>query len=805
MTVRNPKTVRPFWFLEGVPVLGAVGDIRFNYVPQSVNLSQSLSRSYSKSRDRSQSLRPDTLSAIQILADNPLRDTHSFRHGRNFGLQYNPFKFLNLSIDTNTNQTLNELGATLVPKVVDVEAGLIHDDVTLEDALRDGLVDSSQVGISAFQQEDLELEPGSKVIGRLIKGADGIRTENNSQRFSTTLRPNLGKTKALNWITLQDVVYSVQYNWVNSPASRNTGANLSNSVTIRTGITFRPQDFWRKFGFYKNLEAAEDRYRQQRDVQRNSRQEARRKAREAKEERKALEERLKEQLEQQADSTVSADTLTVEDVQLPDETEIEAPSMLRLPRISPVSIARRFALALTGIRDFSVTYSGSRSGQSNNIGRASGPDSSRVVSSPYSLYSSLFADGPPLGYRFGFRRRITGNDNRIIDPNLQVQDVLTDNDRVTARTTLNPSQSLTISLNWSADVASSASETFRVDEFGVRDTTRTRSGQNSASVWSFGSSYLAMFQSQYLTYLSDRGQSSDQIVGDGDGDGKVILTNKSLSADFRQAFSTGFGTIDSNNLLPLPLPGWTLNYTGLGRLPGIRNLVQSASLRHVYSADYRADYRSNSLALVDGAANAEFDITSGRTIQYRIPETEATSVRVTRRYNPLIGVDVTWKGRVQTKVAWNRNATFSLSTSNADVSENTTEEFTFSASFQKTGMKIPFSRGKILNNRASFNISASRSTTLDRRYRLRDALARKVLSFDDQNFEFRDQEAISGDLVSVINSHTRFTISPQIGYQFSDRVTANFALKYENFKGDSRQPSSQNINGAFNIRLNIAN
>ena len=808
LAFRNPRTVRPFWFLEDVPVLDAVGNIRFNYLPQSFNVSQSLSRNFSESRDRSQSLRPDTLSAFQLLADNPLRDTHSFRHSRNLSLQYNPFQFLNLSIDTNTNQSLNALGAVSISKVVDVENGEVYEGFDLEGARLAGLIDSSAFNVTAFEQDDLKLSPASTVIGRLLQGSDSVRTENNSQRFSATFRPNLGKTKALNWMSVQDIVYSVQYNWVNGPIGRNTGANLSNSVTIRSGLTFRPQDFWRKFGFYKNLEAAEDRHRQQRDVQRNSRKEARRIAKEVKEERKALEERLRDQMAQQVDSTdaIVPDSTLAEEIALPDETSINAPSRLRLPTPSPKSIGRRFVLAITGIRDFSVTYSGTRAGQSSNIGKRIGTGDDAPVESPYSLISSIFRDGPPLGYRFGFTRDIGGN--RIIRENLQVQDVLTDTDRFTARTTLNPSRSLTLSLNWNTDFTSSASETIRLEE-SIEKRTKTRSGQNSSSIWSFGASYLQMFRSQYDTFLDDvlaLDPTNRDTVRDDNGDGFVLLTNESLVNDFRKAFSTNFGTLDKNNLLPVPLPGWTINYTGLGKLPLLRNLVQSASLRHNYSSDFRSDYRSNSFAAEsDGDLSAAFALSQFRSIAYNIPEIEATSVRINRRYNPLVGVDVTWKGRMQTKVAWNQNATYSLSTSNADVSENTTQEFTFSASFQKTGLRIPFSKGKVLNNRATFNISASRSTTLDQRYRLRDALVKKTIALDDPGFEFPDQLATSGDLVSVINSHTRFTVSPQVGYQFSDRVTANFALKYENFKGDSRQPSSQNINGAFNIRLNIAN
>jgi predicted porin len=72
--------------------------------------------------------------------------------------------------------------------------------------------------------------------------------------------------------------------------------------------------------------------------------------------------------------------------------------------------------------------------------------------------------------------------------------------------------------------------------------------------------------------------------------------------------------------------------------------------------------------------------------------------------------------------------------------------------------------------------------------------------------EFVLEDALAGDNISLVTAHTRTTITPTLGYQFSNRISANFTLKYEKFDSqDSRQPSSVNINGTFNIRVSIAN
>ena len=383
-----------------------------------------------------------------------------------------------------------------------------------------------------------------------------------------------------------------------------------------------------------------------------------------------------------------------------------------------------------------------------------------------------------------------------------MSDLLTNANRFTARTTLNVSKALTVNLNWSADLSESNTRTLR-DESGGIVTTETLTGTNKASVWAFNPSYLDLVVRQLDTFRGDlTAGGGAATIDDENEDGRVVLTNESVVSDFRQAYVGGRSTLGSQNLLPFPLPGWTVNYTGLGRWPIIRAIVQSATMRHTFSADYSADYRTNSIAALDPNATSEFPLGTVN-ISYKLPQTEASAVRLNRRFSPLVGVDFVFKGRLQTNVSWNKSDTYSLSTSNFDVAENSTNELTASITWQKTGLRLPFFRGRKLNNRLSFTLSFARSTTLDQRYQLRAALldASNKLTNDES---FDPESALSGNFRQEISSFTRTTIAPQIAYVFSNRVTANFTLTYQNFEGDTRQPSSRNVNGTFNIRVNIS-
>jgi cell surface protein SprA len=123
-----------------------------------------------------------------------------------------------------------------------------------------------------------------------------------------------------------------------------------------------------------------------------------------------------------------------------------------------------------------------------------------------------------------------------------------------------------------------------------------------------------------------------------------------------------------------------------------------------------------------------------------------------------------------------------------------------SANYNRQGMSLPFIRGR-LNNRIGLTLTVQRSFTRDQRYALDRAVRAAAREAD-----FVPHDAISGDYVTLVTGATRTTITPQITYQFSNRVNANFNLKYEQFDSeDSRQPSATNISGGFNVRVSIAN
>ena len=833
LNVRKPRVFRPFGFLGDLPIIGVLGGLNFNYLPNSLSLGASATRRYSVTKERPDPLRnplPDALGAELTEAELdlisgavfPLRPQHTFTHRRQFGLQYNPFGFLNFSLDTNTDQSLNDLG-TIVDSttvLIDEEGVPVLDNRPISALLADSTITRQDVGATAFSQQDLQVRPVDNVINDIL-GGNAPRTERYESRINTTFRPRLDKISFLNWISLQDVGYATTFNWRNGSVDNNLGATVGTNVTLRGGVTLRPKNMFEKFGFYRSIqedqqaaEQAAQQRRQEREQAKQERKEERERQREqerlleeAREEAAARGEELPEEpleedplvedpsveeLDEEEEET-GLPVLTPEGEEVAADTTESEGGGFRLPLPNPVSIMRQLFLGVTGIDDFRLTYNGSRRSESTNVGSIDDETNETVVN--YSLLDAAFrGQGPSLGYRFGLDREIDDT-QRIISDRVQVTDAFTDQNRFQGSTRLSLTSNLQVNLNWNVEWTERDNVTYRT----IDTTSTTITGDNKASVWAFGASYVDLISKQLATYRADA------VNQDSLGNIRsTVLTNASVSNDFLSSYMTSLGSLGQDGRLPFPLPGWQVTYSGISKWPLIRSLTQTASLRHGYSADYGLDFRSN----LSPNPTGEFNLQDGPTIIYDVSPIEVGAVRVNERFQPLIGLDLTFKGNIQTSLAWNTGTSYALTTTTNQVSETETSEITFTANYQKQGLSLPFLPGKRLNNRIGFSLTLSRSTNNDRNFNIKNALEEAASRGPDED-PFQPEEVLiegSDFGVQVLTSQSRITVAPKITYQFSNRVSADAFVRYENFMSeDGRRPPTTNVNGGFNVRVSISN
>jgi cell surface protein SprA len=256
--------------------------------------------------------------------------------------------------------------------------------------------------------------------------------------------------------------------------------------------------------------------------------------------------------------------------------------------------------------------------------------------------------------------------------------------------------------------------------------------------------------------------------------------------------------------MAIPLPNWNLTYSGLSDWPILRSLTQSATLRHGYSATYDLSYRSFS----GGGDTRTIQLqrpTGGPQTFTLIPEDEPTlradEPRVNQRFQPLVGVDLNFRGGIQTNINWNTSATHGLSTVNARLTESQTDELSLRLSLTRSGFRLPLPFiSRRLNNQLRLSLVVSRAQNSQRAFTLRDDLQAQLAN------DLFGTELPETFLSPLPEATIRTTVEPQMSYTLSSAVTASFFMRYEHFESEnSRIPTTTNINGGFSFRVSFSN
>jgi len=695
-------------------------------------------------------------------------------------------------VETNTNQSFNAIGVDTTFSVILVDTAGTESylsDTRLRDLIDTGVVDSTQIGVSAFEVSRLRTPGAWQVLQRAFSGSStaDVRTETYGSRASASLQPRLS-SPSLRWITIQDISYSANFSWRNGSVGNNTGAQATTTVTTRAGLTLRPLDLIERLPLYERLRASEVAAQAAAEVRRAERAQLRQERRA-----KRLEQRRQAREAAAADSVLAEDDAPAQEPAPPDTTArrgfpISVPAFLY-----PKTLLRRTLLAILGIQDININYSGSRRINATNVGRVN-PDG--TVAPSYSLYDAIFnGKGPSVGYRLGFEETIAPGTDRIINDRLQVSDLNTNNNRLQGRATLRPTQQLQITLNFSLEQEDQSTLTYRMLPDGTPGADTTQSGGNTASVWAFGSNaYEKLFQLQLDRYYNDCGPECEPGGTLPDTVHSSVLTNSAVVDDFIGAYLALSGMPRAGGV-PFPLPGWRLNYTGISNWPIIRAFTSSATLRHSFNAQYSSDFRSN----LRGGDPDAFGLAGGPLIAYELPSVEVEAIRINKRFQPLVGLDLSFGRGIQTSFSWNRTRSYSLSTTNNVITDIRENELTLTASYSVTGLRLPFLSNR-LNNRINFSLTVSHRSDNDRSFYVRRALEAAIT-----NPDFVIGDILQEPYTDVLTNTSSLQIHPKIAYQFSNVVSADMFVRYEDFIGDSRQLPFTKIEGGFNVRINFSN
>ena len=206
----------------------------------------------------------------------------------------------------------------------------------------------------------------------------------------------------------------------------------------------------------------------------------------------------------------------------------------------------------------------------------------------------------------------------------------------------------------------------------------------------------------------------------------------------------------------IPFPGWRIDFSGLSKIPALKEIFSSISINHSYSSTYSITNYANSL-LYSQDLELDRDLvsyplpTEGNENKEWVSPFLMNTVVISERFAPLIGINIRTKSRITARIDYKKERNIALNMSNAQVTELRSNDISVDVGFTKANMKLPFKvHGQVIT--------------------LKNDLTFKL------NFTLRDTQTTQRKIEAtntVTAGNVNFQIRPQISYILNQRLNLN--------------------------------
>ncbi len=613
-------------------------------------------------------------------------------------------------------------------------------------------------------------EKKETVKQNLFKG--GRNTQFNQQASLSYTVPTQ-KIPLLDWTTLRGT-YSTQYNWLASsllPESRLLGNVLSNSQTRSVISELNFDQLYMKSRFLRAVGTSTPGGKTAQDKQANDKTAA---------DNKTVTAKPTLNIPDSVWAKMSPKEKRKAKKELRKKIREERRKLRAEKRNMPLELngGVKFALGLaTSLKRIGIQYN-----EDFGTTLPGYMDSTRTFGSNYK------SGQPGYGFIFGYQPD-TSWINRFGAKGLLSRDSLVSamiqqryNQKLNLTAQISPLRDLTIDLNLDKTFSKQYSELYK-DTTGTAGLTRL----NPYAMGSFSVTYISYqtlfekfdpnivsqtfktFESNRLLLSQRLGPKNPYQSGNVDADGyyegygryaqDVVIP--AFLAAYTKKDPTTINLIKNNNPKInsnpfsgiMPKPNWSLTYNGLSKLPGLEKLFTNVTIRHGYHSTLSMNSFNTALLFQDPShfsmpafRNAEGDF---------IPFFLVPNISVEERFDPLVGVDMTFTNQLGVRFEFAKSRTLSLSLIDYQLAEDRTTEVTFGFNFRKKGLPILKNlkigkKGTKLDNDVTFRFDFS----------LRDNATANSKLDQGQSFGTYGQKAI--------------TISPSIDYVLNNRVNLKF-------------------------------
>lgn len=243
------------------------------------------------------------------------------------------------------------------------------------------------------------------------------------------------------------------------------------------------------------------------------------------------------------------------------------------------------------------------------------------------------------------------------------------------------------------------------------------------------------------------------------------------------AFLSAYTGKDANDVAltsfpKIPLPNWSITYTGLTRIEKLKEFASNITINHRYSSTYNV---GSFQTITDTAAK---NLNGDYSPQYQI-----RSISITERWGPFLGIDVTLVNNLTAKFEYKRDRTLNFALTNGQLSEQRGNEYVFGAGYRTSKLRIPFLKGGrtlVLKNDVNFRID---------------------FSIREQITKVRNLDRPSNDPVL---GQTVISIRPTIDYMINEKLTLRiFYDRRQTNPATSNQFPTIITSGGFSLRYTI--
>ena len=245
--------------------------------------------------------------------------------------------------------------------------------------------------------------------------------------------------------------------------------------------------------------------------------------------------------------------------------------------------------------------------------------------------------------------------------------------------------------------------------------------------------------------------------------------------------SSGGGKLDIFPSLSRLLPNWTVRYSGLAKLPWVRDVFKSVNINHSYKSIYAVGaYQSYStfVELMGPGLGFISDATTGMptpSSMYNV-----STVSINESFSPLLGVDMTFNNNLTCKLEYKTIRTLNLSMTSVQINESSSHDWVVGMGYTVSNFNLFGSRNhrKIKSSAkkgVADNQDQKKATATQSRNRSNGYNSDLKLRLD---LSYRKQASISRDIASMTSSassgNTAFKLSFSADYSLSRLLTMSF-------------------------------